>query len=60
MQLEDILGSNYLYYQQNIPVSFLICNAVLPYPGTGNILEISYVSVLDSLKMCFHQTNQIV
>ena len=41
-------------------VSFLICNVVLLYPGIDSILEIFYVSVLDSLKMCFHQTNQIV
>jgi hypothetical protein len=51
MQLEDILESNYLYCQQNISVPFLIYNVVLLYPETGNILEIFYVSVLDSLKM---------
>jgi hypothetical protein len=51
MLLEDILGSNYLYYQQNIAVLFLICSVVLPYQGTDNILEIFYEFVLGSLKM---------
>ena len=60
MQLEDILESNYLYCQQNISVPFLICNVVLPYPGTDNILEIFYEFVLDNLKMYFHQTSHTV
>jgi len=30
----------------------------LLYPETGSILEIFYESVLDGLKMCFHQTSQ--
>ena len=60
MQLEDIQESNYLYCQQNIPVPFLICSAALLYPETNNILELFYVSVLDSLKMCFGQTNNIL
>ena len=60
MQLEDILESNYLYYHQNISVPSVICSVVLPYPGTGNILEISCVSVLDNQEMCFHQTSHTV
>jgi len=60
MLLEDILESNYLYYHQNISVPSVICNVVLLYPETGSILEIFYESVLDGLKMCFHQTSQTV
>ena len=58
--MEDILELNYLYCQQNIAVSLLICSVVLPYQGTGNILEISCVFVLGSLKKFVHQTNHTV
>jgi hypothetical protein len=58
--LEDILESDPLYVYQNISVPSVIYSAVLLYPGTGNILEISSVSVLDNLKMCFHQTSHTV
>ncbi len=60
MQLEDILGSNYLYCQQNIVVPFLICNVVLPYPGTDSILEIFYEFVLGNPKKYSHQTSHPV
>ena len=50
----DILESNYLYYQQNIPVPFLIYSVVLLYPGTDSILEIFYESVLDNQEMWLH------
>jgi hypothetical protein len=53
MLLEDILESNYLYCQQNIVVPFLIYSAVLPYPRTDNIWEISCESVLDNPEMYF-------
>jgi hypothetical protein len=58
--LEDILESNYLYCRQNIVEHFLIYGVVLPYPGIDSILEISYVSVSDNLKMYLHQTSRIV
>ena len=60
MLLVDIQESDHFYVYQNTAVPFLIYNVVLLYQGTGNILEIFYVSVLDSLKMCFHQTSQTV
>ena len=61
MLLVGILGSDYLYYRQNIVVPFLICNAVvLPYPEIDSILEISCVTALDSLKMYFGQTSHTV
>ncbi len=61
MLLEDILESNYLLYcQQNTAVPFLICNAVLLYPETGNILETFYESVLNNPEMYFHQTSHTV
>ena len=60
MLLEDILESNYAYCQQNISVPFLIYSVVLPYPRTDNILETFCVSVLDNLKMYFHQTSRTV
>ena len=60
MLLEDILESNYLYSQQNISVPFLICSVVLPYQGTGNILEIFYEYVLNNQEICLHQTNYTV
>jgi hypothetical protein len=59
MLLEDILESNYIYCQQNIPVPFLICDAVLPYQGRGNILEIFCEFVLDNPERCLHQTSHI-
>jgi hypothetical protein len=45
MLLEDIPVSDPFCVYQNIPVPFLICDAVLPYQGRGNILEIFYESV---------------
>ena len=58
MLLEDILESDLFCVYQNIAVFFLIYSAiVLPYPGTGNILEIFCVSVLDNRERYFHQTN---
>ena len=53
MLLEDILESNIFIVSQNIAVPFLICSVVLLYPGIDNILEISYVSVLDNLRNVF-------
>jgi hypothetical protein len=43
MLLEDTLELNYLYYQQNMSVPFLIYSIVLLYPRRDNILEIFYV-----------------
>ena len=60
MLLEDIQESDSFCIYQNIVLPFLICNAALLYQGTGNILEIFCVYVLDSLKMYFDQTNHIV
>jgi hypothetical protein len=54
MLLVDIQESDHFYVYQNTAVPFLIYNVVLLYQGTGNILEIFYVSVLDSLKMWLH------
>jgi hypothetical protein len=60
MQLEDILGSNCVYSQQNIVVPFLICSAVLLYPEIYSILEIFCVSFVDSLKMYFDQISHTI
>jgi hypothetical protein len=60
MQLEDIQESDPVCVYQSISVLFLIYDAVLLYPGIGNILEIFYVSVLDNPKRYFHQTNHTV
>ena len=60
MLLEDIQVLDPFYVYQNIAVLFLFYSVVLPYLETGNILEISCVSVLDNLKMCFHQTSHTV
>ena len=60
MQLEDIQESDSFCVCQNISVLFLIYSAVLPYPETGSILEISCVFVLDNQEMCFHQTSRTV
>jgi hypothetical protein len=59
MLLEDILELDSVCVYQNIPVPFLICDAVLLYPETDSILETFCVSVSDNLKMCFHQTSRI-
>ena len=54
MLLEDIQVLDPFCVYQNIAVPFLIYSAVLPYQGIDSILEIFYVSVLDSLKMWLH------
>jgi hypothetical protein len=43
MLLEDIQVLDPFYVYQNIAASFLIYSVVLPYLGTGNILEISCI-----------------
>ena len=40
--------------------TFLICDAVLPYQETDNILETFYESVLGNVKRYFHQTSRTV
>ena len=54
--MEDILELDPVCVYQNISVPSVICSAVLLYQETGNILEISCVSVLNSQEMYFHQT----
>ena len=60
MLLEDILESDSVCVYQNNSVPYLICDAVLLYPETGNILETLYESVLDNPEMYFHQTSHTV
>ena len=60
MLLEDILESDSVCVYQNNSVPYLICDAVLLYPETGNILETFCVSVLDNPEMYFHQTSHTV
>ncbi|HET9773361.1 MAG TPA: hypothetical protein VFP25_00100 [Nitrososphaeraceae archaeon] len=60
MLLEDILELDSVCVYQNISVPFLICDAVLPYQETDNILETFYESVLGNLKRYFHQTSHTV
>ena len=61
MLLVDIPELDYYFcYEQNIVLPFVICNVVLPYQGTGNILEIFYLFASGNLKMRFHQTSHTV